>query len=92
MTKNCLLCGEPFTPKRTDSKYCSTSCKNKYNYQLRTGHNKTEESSQPNTTTANIEPDTITPSSDNTINEQLKHIHELLEAARKEEKERYKAL
>lgn len=28
--KNCLMCGEPFSGKRSDSLYCSNSCKAKY--------------------------------------------------------------
>jgi hypothetical protein len=34
MEKNCQLCGEPFEGKRSDAKYCSSTCKSKY-FELR---------------------------------------------------------
>jgi len=32
----CLNCGEPFTAKRKDAKYCSVSCRVAYNRKLKT--------------------------------------------------------
>lgn len=40
---NCLECNSLFTPKRTDSKFCSPSCKNSYNYQQRRDKSLEEE-------------------------------------------------
>ncbi len=31
MPPTCLYCGQPFEPKRSDAKYCSTRCRVSYN-------------------------------------------------------------
>jgi len=31
MIKNCIICGEPFEPKRKDAKCCSATCRSKRN-------------------------------------------------------------